>query len=146
MKNTNSFFCFLFFSVTLTATAVSKLLEGTPRQVRESLISRSVRILACYRKLCANPSSPGQLILPECMKLLPLYVNCLLKSDAISGGKFLLFDSEWKKFCHIFKKFELRGATKDKMQNGSSAESVDDSNFQFTMENVLYSEVHTTCS
>ena len=28
----------------------------------------------------------GQLILPECMKLLPLYTNCLLKSDAISGG------------------------------------------------------------
>ena len=28
----------------------------------------------------------GQLILPECMKLLPLYTNCLLKSDAIAGG------------------------------------------------------------
>merc|ERR1711936_793754 len=29
--------------------------------------------LACYRKNCASPSSAGQLILPECMKLLPLY-------------------------------------------------------------------------
>ena len=28
----------------------------------------------------------GQLILPECMKLLPLYTNCLIESDALSGG------------------------------------------------------------
>lgn len=28
-----------------------------------------------------------QLILPECMKLLPLYVNCIIKNDALSGGK-----------------------------------------------------------
>ena len=39
-----------------------------------------------FRKNCASPSSAGQLILPECMKLLPLYTNCLLKSDALSGG------------------------------------------------------------
>lgn len=44
-------------------------------------------MLAIYRKHCATPSSAGQLILPECMKLLPLYINCLLKSDALSGGK-----------------------------------------------------------
>ena len=28
-----------------------------------------------------------KLILPECMKLLPLYVNCIIKNDALSGGK-----------------------------------------------------------
>ena len=39
------------------------------------------------RKNCASPSSAGQLILPECMKLLPLYTNCLMKSDALSGGR-----------------------------------------------------------
>ena len=40
-----------------------------------------------HRKNCASPSSAGQLILPECMKLLPLYTNCLMKSDALSGGR-----------------------------------------------------------
>ncbi len=49
-------------------------------------MSRSTTILACYRKNVANPSSPGQLILPECMKLLPLYLNCLMNCDALSGG------------------------------------------------------------
>jgi protein transport protein SEC24 len=48
--------------------------------------------LACYRKNCASPSSPGQLILPECMKLLPLYINCLLNCDALSGGSDMSID------------------------------------------------------
>lgn len=48
------------------------------------------QILACYRKNCANPSSAGQLILPECMKLLPLYANCIIKSDGIQGGLYVL--------------------------------------------------------
>lgn len=42
-------------------------------------------MLATYRKHCANPSMPGQLILPECLKLLPLYANCVLRSDAVAG-------------------------------------------------------------
>ena len=48
--------------------------------------------MACYRKNCASPSSPGQLILPECMKLLPLYTNCLLNCDALSGGSDMSID------------------------------------------------------
>lgn len=28
-----------------------------------------------------------QLILPECMKLLPLYTNCILKNDILLGGE-----------------------------------------------------------
>lgn len=67
--------------------AVRMVTEQTPRQVRDHFISRSAQILACYRKNCANPSSSGQLILPECMKLLPLYLNNLIKSDAIAGGQ-----------------------------------------------------------
>lgn len=67
--------------------SVFKLIESSPKSVKDGLIARCATILAAYRKHCASPSSAGQLILPECMKLLPLYVNCLLKSDAISGGK-----------------------------------------------------------
>merc|ERR1719210_1189250 len=66
--------------------SISKLMETNPKTVKENLINNCAQILACYRKNCSTPSSAGQLILPECMKLLPLYTNCLLKSDAISGG------------------------------------------------------------
>ena len=66
--------------------SISRLMETTPKAVKDHLISNCANILACYRKNCATPSSAGQLILPECMKLLPLYTNCLVKSDALSGG------------------------------------------------------------
>lgn len=79
---------YLTVIILILFVATAKLLEGTPRQIKESLRNRCARILVCYRKLCANPSSPGQLILPESMKLLPLYTNCLLKSDVISGGEY----------------------------------------------------------
>jgi len=76
-------FCLI---LTFYVPAMFKLVEGTPKGVKDALVSRCAQMLACYRKNCASPSSAGQLILPECMKLLPLYANCLLKSDAISGG------------------------------------------------------------
>lgn len=59
---------------------------------RDALIQRSAQILATYRKNCASPTSSGQLILPECMKLLPLYANCLLNCDAVSGGQDIAID------------------------------------------------------
>jgi len=70
----------------LAKQSISRLMETNPKSVKEYLINNCAQILACYRKNCASPSSAGQLILPECMKLLPLYTNCLLKSDALSGG------------------------------------------------------------
>ncbi|XP_014484007.1 PREDICTED: protein transport protein Sec24C isoform X2 [Dinoponera quadriceps] len=72
--------------------SVFKLLESTPKTVKDNLIARCANILAAYRKHCASPSSAGQLILPECMKLLPLYINCVLKSDAMSGGADMTID------------------------------------------------------
>ena len=53
------------------------------------LLQQNIVIMSIllHRKNCASPSSAGQLILPECMKLLPLYTNCLMKSDALSGGR-----------------------------------------------------------
>lgn len=66
---------------------VRRITEETPKQVKDHFISTSAQILACYRKNCAQVSSAGQLILPECMKLLPLYINCLIKCDALAGGQ-----------------------------------------------------------
>lgn len=76
----------------LSKQATYKLLDNNPKSVKDSIVNRAAQILATYRKNCASPSSAGQLILPECMKLLPLYVNCLLKSDALSGGSDMTID------------------------------------------------------
>ncbi|CAH2098995.1 unnamed protein product [Euphydryas editha] len=70
----------------LTKQAVWALREAGPRAVREALTARCARSLAAYRRHCASPSSAGQLVLPESMKLLPLYTSCVLRSDAVGGG------------------------------------------------------------
>uniref|UniRef100_A0A453HKY0 Protein transport protein Sec24-like CEF n=1 Tax=Aegilops tauschii subsp. strangulata TaxID=200361 RepID=A0A453HKY0_AEGTS len=49
-------------------------------QVRDQVISTCINILQSYRKHCASVSSSGQLILPEALKLLPLYTLALIKS------------------------------------------------------------------
>ena len=72
--------------------SVFKLIESTPKTVKDNLVARCANMLGAYRKHCASPSSAGQLILPECMKLLPLYINSLLKNDAISGGADMTID------------------------------------------------------
>lgn len=81
-----------------------KILESSGRQVKEAITNKTAQILATYRKHCASPSSAGQLILPECMKLMPLYVNCLIKCDAMSGGMlFIVFPyNKNKRFMFFF--------------------------------------------
>lgn len=49
-------------------------------QLREKMTNSCVNILFTYRKFCATASSSGQLILPEALKLLPLYTLALTKS------------------------------------------------------------------
>lgn len=65
--------------------------ELTCVQTRDRLIENCVNVLYNYRKYCATASSSGQLILPESLKLLPLYTLATLKSCAVrtnlSGGR-----------------------------------------------------------
>ncbi|XP_030424129.1 protein transport protein Sec24C isoform X3 [Gopherus evgoodei] len=70
----------------LAKFAYRGVLNNPVKTVRDTLINQCAQILACYRKNCASPSSAGQLILPECMKLLPVYLNCVLKSDVLQPG------------------------------------------------------------
>lgn len=51
-----------------------------PAQIKEHITSRCVDTLYAYRKFCATNSSSGQLILPEALKLLPLYTLALNKA------------------------------------------------------------------
>jgi len=56
-------------------------------QVRESVVNATVKILYTYRKMCASASTAaGQLILPESLKLLPLYALSLTKSGVLRAG------------------------------------------------------------
>jgi protein transport protein SEC24 len=56
--------------------------ESTMKVIREKMLDKCVKILTAYRRHCASSTSPGQLILPESFKLLPLYTVSLLKTRA----------------------------------------------------------------
>ncbi|KAE9611541.1 putative von Willebrand factor, type A, Zinc finger, Sec23/Sec24-type, sec23/Sec24, trunk [Lupinus albus] len=51
--------------------------------VREQVTTLCINALFAYRKYCATVSSSGQLILPEALKLLPLYTLALTKSTGM---------------------------------------------------------------
>ncbi|KAJ9547905.1 hypothetical protein OSB04_020448 [Centaurea solstitialis] len=53
--------------------AANEILSNPLLQVREQVTNLCINILHAYRKFCATVSSSGQLILPEALKLLPLY-------------------------------------------------------------------------
>lgn len=62
------------------------LMRATPTAVKDNLVNECVNVLFNYRKHCASSSSSGQLILPESLKLLPLYTLATLKSRALRGN------------------------------------------------------------
>ncbi|XP_075657285.1 protein transport protein SEC24 C-like isoform X1 [Castanea sativa] len=51
--------------------------------VKDRMTNLCVNILLSYRKFCATVTSSGQLILPEALKLLPLYTLALIKSKGL---------------------------------------------------------------
>ena len=63
--------------------------EGRTKEnaaIKQNLIDKSVNILAAYRKYCSQQSPAGQLILPETLKLLPLYLHSLHRHDVLSSS------------------------------------------------------------
>ncbi|XP_053559569.1 protein transport protein Sec24D [Bombina bombina] len=67
-------------------SAYRAILHHPLKTVRDILINQTAHILACYRKHCASPSAVSQLILPDSMKVLPVYMNCLLKNEVLVGS------------------------------------------------------------
>ncbi|KAL3655073.1 Protein transport protein Sec24B [Castilleja foliolosa] len=63
--------------------AASEIPSDPLAQVRDQATNVCINILYSYRKFCATVSSSGQLILPEALKLLPLYTLALLKSTGL---------------------------------------------------------------
>ncbi|XP_078433802.1 protein transport protein SEC24 C-like [Wolffia australiana] len=64
-------------------------------QVRDQMTNFCINILHSYRKFCATVSSSGQLILPEALKLLPLYTLALTKSIGLRSDGRLDERSYW---------------------------------------------------
>ena len=53
------------------------------KRIREEILNHTVDILFTYRKQCAHNSSPSQLVIPESLKLFPVYISTALKSHAM---------------------------------------------------------------
>lgn len=67
--------------------------------VREGIVAATVATLFGYRKHCAAASAQGQLILPEALKLLPLYTLALVKSVGLRTNTRLDERSQWLHRC-----------------------------------------------
>jgi len=50
---------------------------------KEKVINDLVEMLTSYRNHCANQTSPSQLVLPETLTVLPLYILSSLKKPAL---------------------------------------------------------------
>lgn len=61
-------------------SAYRAMLNQPIKNVREILVNQTAHMLACYRKNCASPSPPSQLVLPDAMKVFPVYMNSLMKT------------------------------------------------------------------
>lgn len=82
-------------TMVLARRLAATLPGGTLSAARDSISSSTVSTLAAYRKYCASTSSPVQLILPEALKLLPLYALSLFKGAALRDGVRLDERSLW---------------------------------------------------
>ncbi|KAG2557595.1 hypothetical protein PVAP13_8NG220200 [Panicum virgatum] len=64
-------------------------------RIRDEATNTCINILQSYRKHCASVTSSGQLILPEALKLLPLYTLALVKSVGLRTDGCLDERSYW---------------------------------------------------
>ena len=67
--------------------------ERTLKDIRNALTEKTVEILAGYRKSFSGSHPPGQLVLPENLKELSMYVLGMLKCRAFKGMPHLLLIS-----------------------------------------------------
>uniref|UniRef100_A0A674DP36 SEC24 homolog D, COPII coat complex component n=1 Tax=Salmo trutta TaxID=8032 RepID=A0A674DP36_SALTR len=73
-------------------SAYRAMLNQPLKTVREILVNQTAHMLACYRKNCASPSAASQLILPDAMKVFPVYLNSLMKTGPLVGSAELSTD------------------------------------------------------
>lgn len=108
-------------------------------------------MLACYRKNCAQATTPGQLILPETLKLLPVYVSSLIKSDALTGSKFHLKEEKTSELTSKIWSFSSREKRKRDFQKFNtnfvcffSAQTVTTDDRSWLMQRILSMNIKGT--
>ncbi|CAH8616036.1 unnamed protein product [Schistosoma haematobium] len=88
----------------LSKYSMRSLLSRTHSQVMDDLTTRAANTLAAYRRHCAcGPndvnSNPSELVLPQNMKVFPLYIQCLMKTEAFSPADGITIDDRcWQMF------------------------------------------------
>merc|ERR1712232_853800 len=75
----------------LIKQAANLVMNGTAG-FKDKLTRACVDMLHAYRTNCASSTSSGQLILPESLKLLPLYVGSIRKMTAFRSGSDIRMD------------------------------------------------------
>ncbi|CAO3589565.1 unnamed protein product [Absidia cylindrospora] len=65
--------------------AIFDLQHKNRKDIHQKMTEQCVQVLTAYRTNCASSTSPGQLILPEAFKLLPVYVHGAIRSKALRG-------------------------------------------------------------
>lgn len=78
----------------LLKNAVQANRERGLKEMKEQIFQRCAQILATYREKVSESAPLGQLILPETLKLLPLFVNSIVKNDSINGGSEMTVDDK----------------------------------------------------
>ncbi|ETN83329.1 Sec23/Sec24 trunk domain protein [Necator americanus] len=78
----------------LLKNAVQANREKGNKEMKEQIFQRCAQILATYREKVSESAPLGQLILPETLKLLPLFVNSIVKNDSINGGSEMTVDDK----------------------------------------------------
>jgi len=92
----------------ITKVAIRSITMSTPKSIRDNIITQAANMLACYRKNCAQSTTAGQLILPETLKLLPIYATSLIKCDALIGTQTLTTDDRnW--LIHRIMSMDIKG-------------------------------------
>ncbi|XP_060530213.1 protein transport protein Sec24B [Cylas formicarius] len=79
----------------LTKLAVDRSTQSSLSDAKEAFINAAVDIISSYTSLNASTKSPG-LFLPDCLKLLPLYVSAILKYIAFRTGTSTRLDDRVK--------------------------------------------------
>lgn len=84
----------------LAKMAVDRSMQSSLADAREAFINVAIDILSSY-KLSQNMAGNTSLIVPRCLRLLPLYISALLKHPAFRSGISTRLDDRVKSMCDM---------------------------------------------
>lgn len=85
----------------LTKMAVDRSMQSSLSDAREAFINVAIDILSSYKLIQNTNSGPTGLLVPQCLKLLPLYISAILKHVAFRTGSSTRLDDRVKAMCDM---------------------------------------------